>query len=77
MKAKLLKRLRQDAEFSIYLIKDISTSEYLIKEKIVELGGIYSKNIYKTKDWKKAKKLLQQAKREYILKNAGIKIIKL
>ena len=75
MKVKLLKRLRKDADFVIDVIRNLSTSEFIIREMWFEWEIKYYKTLYKTKDRKEAEKLLHQAKRMYILKQAGIKKI--
>ena len=75
MKIKLLKKLRQKADSDIEVVRDLSTSEFIIREIWFDWEFKCYKTLYKTKDRKEAEKLLRQAKREYILKNAGIKKI--
>ena len=76
MKTKLLKKLRKEAEESVELVKDRATSEYRIRKVITDYGIIvYTPILYRTKDEAQAKKLLKQAKRQYILNKLGIKRI--
>ena len=75
MKTKLLKRLREDANFTIDLIRDLSTGKYIIRKKVFDWEFMYYKKLYSTKNKEEAISHLLQARRNFILKRAGIKKI--
>ena len=75
MKTKLLKRLREDANFTIDLIRDLSTGKYIIRKKVFDWEFMYYKKLYSTKNKEEAISHLLQERRDFILKRAGIKKI--
>ena len=74
MKTKLLRKLREESERYIDLIKDRATSEYKIR-RIYYIHGeeYYTPVLHKTHNKTEAEKLLKQARRQYILEQLGIK----